>query len=48
VPVDDPQALAKALVATLRNPPDTRQSQARAQSFSVAAAARRYLDVLEG
>jgi glycosyltransferase involved in cell wall biosynthesis len=48
VPVDDPQALAKALVATLRHPPDTRQSQARAQSFSVAAAARRYLDVLEG
>lgn len=47
VPVDDPHALAKALIATLRNPPHTRASQARAQSFSVAAAARRYLDVLE-
>lgn len=47
VPVDDPHALAKALVAALREPPDTRASQARAQSFSVSAAARRYLDVLE-
>jgi glycosyltransferase involved in cell wall biosynthesis len=47
VPVEDADALARALVATLAAPPDTRVSRARAQGFSVAAAARQYLDALE-
>jgi glycosyltransferase involved in cell wall biosynthesis len=47
VPVEDADALARALVATLAVPPDTRVSRARAQGFSVAAAARQYLDALE-
>jgi len=45
---ENPQALGLALIETLKVRPDTRASQARAQSFSVPAAARQYLDVLEG
>jgi glycosyltransferase involved in cell wall biosynthesis len=48
VPPESPQALGLALIETLKARPDTRASQARAQSFSVPAAARQYLDVLEG
>ncbi|HEY7978834.1 MAG TPA: glycosyltransferase [Rhizomicrobium sp.] len=45
---ENPQALGRALIATLTALPDTQISQTRAQSFSVAAAAAQYLDVLEG
>lgn len=48
VPPENPEALGLALIETLKARPDTRASQARAQSFSVPAAARQYLDVLEG
>ena len=48
VPPENPQALGQALIAALRARPDTRISETRAQSFSVAAAAAQYLDVLEG
>lgn len=48
VPVENPQALGRALIATLAARPDTQTSQMRAQSFSVAAAAKQYLNVLEG
>lgn len=47
VPVDDADALARSLVATLTARPDTAASRARAQSFSVTAAAQQYLDALE-
>jgi hypothetical protein len=47
VPVDDAEALARSLTATLAARPDTSASRARAQGFSVAAAARQYLDALE-
>lgn len=47
VPVDDADALARSLVATLAARPDTTLSRARAQGFSVAAAAQQYLDALE-
>jgi glycosyltransferase involved in cell wall biosynthesis len=47
VPVDDAEALGRALIATLSRRPDTSASQARAQSFSVAIAAEQYLDALE-
>jgi glycosyltransferase involved in cell wall biosynthesis len=48
VPPENPQALGSALIETLKARPDTSASQARAQSFSVSAAARQYLAVLEG
>jgi glycosyltransferase involved in cell wall biosynthesis len=47
VPVDDAEALARALVATLRQRPDTNVTKARAREFSISAAADRYLQVLE-
>lgn len=47
VPVDDVDALAAALVATLRRRPDTFRSQARAREFSISAAVDHYLKVLE-
>jgi glycosyltransferase involved in cell wall biosynthesis len=47
IPVDDAQALGRALIATLSQRPDTSASRARAQSFSVAIAAEQYLDALE-
>jgi glycosyltransferase involved in cell wall biosynthesis len=47
VPAENLQALGRALIATLTARPDTRASQTRAQSFSVAAAAAQYLKVLE-
>jgi len=47
VPPENAQALGRALVATLTSRPDTQISETRAQSFSVAAAATQYLDVLE-
>jgi glycosyltransferase involved in cell wall biosynthesis len=47
VPVDDAQALGQALIATLSSRPDTAASRARAQGFSIAAAAHQYLDALE-
>jgi hypothetical protein len=47
VPVDDAEALAKALVATLRRRPDTETTKARARQFSIPAAVDRYLQVLE-
>ncbi|MGN6148386.1 MAG: glycosyltransferase, partial [Rhizomicrobium sp.] len=48
VPPENPQMLGQAILETLKTRPDTRASQARARSFSVPAAARQYLDVLEG
>jgi glycosyltransferase involved in cell wall biosynthesis len=47
VPVDDAQALARALIATLKQRPDTASNQARAREFSISAAVGRYLQVLE-
>jgi len=47
VPVDDVDALAANLIATLRNRPDTSTTQVRARAFSVSAAVSRYLEVLE-
>jgi len=47
VPVDDVRALAGALAPTLRRRPDTAALRARARSFSVEAAAGRYLQLLE-
>ena len=48
VPPENPRALGQALIAMLTARPDTQISETRAQSFSVAAAAAQYLDVLEG
>ena len=47
VPVDDAEALGRALIATLSSRPDTTASRARAEGFSIAAAATQYLDALE-
>ena len=47
VPVDDADALGQALLASLSSPPDTARAQARAQMFSVSAAADQYLAALE-
>jgi hypothetical protein len=47
VPVDDVEAMAAALTATLRMRPDTAATRARARGFSVSAAADRYLHLLE-
>ena len=47
VPVDDVDAMAAALTATLRMRPDTAPTRARARGFSVSAAADRYLQLLE-
>jgi glycosyltransferase involved in cell wall biosynthesis len=47
VPVDDVDALARTLIATLAARPDTSASRSRAQGFSVASAARQYLAALE-
>jgi glycosyltransferase involved in cell wall biosynthesis len=46
-PVDDADALGRALLASLSSPPDTARAQARAQMFSVSAAADQYLAALE-
>jgi len=48
VPPEDAQALGNALIVTLSSRPDTQVSETRARSFSVAASAAQYLDVLEG
>lgn len=48
IPPENAQALGRALIASLTARPDTQISETRAQSFSVAAAATQYLDVLEG
>ncbi|HWA31420.1 MAG TPA: glycosyltransferase [Rhizomicrobium sp.] len=48
VPVENPHALGGALIAALKACPDTSASKLRAQGFSVTAAARHYLDILEG
>jgi len=47
-PVGDARALGDALIATLSAPRDTARTRARAHTFSVGAATRRYLAVLEG
>jgi glycosyltransferase involved in cell wall biosynthesis len=47
VPVDDADALARALIATLHHRPDTSATRARAREFSVPAAVEHYLRVLE-
>ncbi len=43
VPVGNPEALAEAIVYTLKTPPDVRQLQHRARAFSVDLAAEHYL-----
>lgn len=48
VPVDDAHALGEALLAALRQRPDTKAARTRAQGFSIGVAAKRYLAVLEG
>ncbi len=45
VPVEDPEALAAAIIKTLESPPPSARS--RAQDFSVSDAANAYLRVLE-
>jgi glycosyltransferase involved in cell wall biosynthesis len=47
VPVDDAEALGRALLGALASRPDIAASRARAHTFSVSAAARQYLDALE-
>ena len=47
VPVDDDAALGAALIAALRRRPDTAATRLRAQRFSIAAAAKQYLEALE-
>jgi glycosyltransferase involved in cell wall biosynthesis len=47
VPVDDADALGRALLGALASRPDTAMSRDRAHLFSVSAAAGRYLDALE-
>lgn len=47
VPVDDAEALARAMLETLARRPDTSASRARAQGFSIAAATAQYLQALE-
>lgn len=46
VPVGNAEAMAKAILETLENPPDTRAARERAQAFSVERIAEQYLDVL--
>jgi glycosyltransferase involved in cell wall biosynthesis len=48
VPVGDDRALADAILAVLRDPPNAERLRARIAPFSVEAAADRYLDVLRG
>jgi glycosyltransferase involved in cell wall biosynthesis len=49
VPTEDPDAAARAVLASLRDPAAARaravRARAQAESWSVAAAARRYADV---
>lgn len=47
VPVDDVDALAASMIATLHARPDTSAIKARARAFSVPVAVARYLEVLE-
>ncbi len=47
VPVGDPAALAQAILAVIDRPPDPERLRARARTFSVPAAADRYLAVIE-
>jgi hypothetical protein len=47
VPVDDADALGRALLGALASRPDTAMSRDRAHLFSVSAAAGQYLDALE-
>lgn len=46
-PVGDAKAIAQGLLATVNNPPETACLQQRAQRFSVAAATKAYLDLLQ-
>ena len=46
VPMDDPDALAEAIVRALDAPPERPLLQARAQDFTLEAASARYLEVL--
>jgi len=48
VPVDDPDALADALVSILHNPPDSEKLRARANDFSGSAVADEYEQILFG
>jgi len=48
VPMQDPEALAQAIAATLDAPPDPDDLRARAAAFSVERVAARYVEVLEG
>ncbi|HUO88492.1 MAG TPA: glycosyltransferase, partial [Rhizomicrobium sp.] len=47
VPPGSAELLADAILAVLRERPDTTASRRRAEMFSVAAATRQYLDLLE-
>jgi len=46
VPVGDIEALAKAILKTLNNPPDSRKLQERAKDFNLDKILPRYLNVL--
>lgn len=48
VPVDDPGALAEGILAALSASPDREALKARARSFSIEAAAGKYLELLDG
>ncbi len=46
VPVDRPEAMAEAMIRTLKNPPPAELLRAAAAPYSLEASARRYLDIL--
>jgi glycosyltransferase involved in cell wall biosynthesis len=46
VPVNDPDALADAIIATLDSPPDRESLRRAASRFEAGASARRYLEVM--
>lgn len=48
VPVGNPSALAEAILATLKNPPDKTLLQKRALEFDIHNIAQQYLDLLVG
>jgi glycosyltransferase involved in cell wall biosynthesis len=46
VPVNDPEALAKAIIETLNNPIDSKKLQKRANFFSVENSVNKYLEII--
>jgi glycosyltransferase involved in cell wall biosynthesis len=47
VPVGDPDTMARAILETLKDPPDTKASVERAKKFSIEASTKQYLDLFK-